>query len=93
MVLYHKHHIIPKHVGGSDDPENIVLLTITEHAEAHRLLYEEHGRWQDKIAWLALAGRIDKEEIIRQTQRNTNKDYCRTPEFRSAVSKGIQKNI
>ena len=37
----HKHHIIPKHAGGSNDPNNFVFLTIEEHAEAHRKLYEE----------------------------------------------------
>lgn len=66
MSIYkHKHHIIPKHAGGTDDPSNIVELTVEEHAEAHRKLYEEHGRWQDRLAWLALSGQIGKEEIIR----------------------------
>lgn len=61
----HKHHKVPKHVGGTDDPSNIEWLTVEEHAEAHRLLYEKYGRWQDKCAWYALSGRIGKEEIIR----------------------------
>tara|TARA_E500000318_G_scaffold25150_2_gene25166 strand:- start:372 stop:968 length:597 start_codon:yes stop_codon:yes gene_type:complete len=68
MTIYHKHHIVPKHAGGTDDPSNIVLLTVEEHAEAHRLLYEEHGRWQDRVAWQGLAGMIGKEEIIRISQ-------------------------
>lgn len=63
--MKHKHHIIPVHVGGSNDPSNIVYLTLEEHAEAHRKLYEECGRWQDKLAWMGLSGRIGKEEIIR----------------------------
>ena len=46
--MKHKHHIIPKHMGGSDDPENIIELSVDEHAEAHRLLYEEYGRPQDQ---------------------------------------------
>jgi hypothetical protein len=61
----HRHHIIPKHAGGSDDPSNIVELSVAEHAEAHRLLYEQYGRWQDRVAWQGLAGIIDKEEIVR----------------------------
>ena len=78
MTLYHKHHIIPRHAGGTDDPSNIVLLTVEEHAEAHRLLYEEHGRWQDKCAWLALSGRIGKEEIIRMkcSEASKGNTYC-----------------
>lgn len=64
--IYHKHHIIPRHAGGSDDPSNIVLLTIEEHAEAHRLLFEKYNRWQDKIAWEALSGQIKMSEASRQ---------------------------
>lgn len=52
-------------MGGTDDPSNIVELTIEEHAEAHRKLFEEHGRWQDELAWKGLAKMISKEEIIR----------------------------
>ena len=59
MSIYHSHHIIPRHAGGTDDPENIILLTIEEHAEAHRLLYEKYGRWQDFYAWKGLSGQIN----------------------------------
>jgi hypothetical protein len=65
-TTYHNHHIIPKHAGGTDDPANIARLTVSEHTEAHRKLYEEYGRWEDKIAYQALSGIIDNEEVIRQ---------------------------
>lgn len=55
-IIYHWHHIIPRHAGGTDDPSNLVKLTIEEHAEAHRLLWEQHGRLEDKMAWKLLAG-------------------------------------
>ena len=42
-------------MGGSDDPSNLIELTPGEHAEAHRLLYEQHGHWQDYVAWQGLA--------------------------------------
>ena len=60
----HLHHVIPKHMGGTDDESNLVELTIEEHAEAHRLLYEQHGHWQDKLAWKGLSGQIGREEIL-----------------------------
>ena len=72
-IITHKHHIIPKHMGGTDDPSNIVELTVEEHAEAHRVLYEKYGRWQDELAWKGLSGMIGKEEIIRRTQSEANK--------------------
>ena len=62
--MKHKHHIIPKHMGGSDDESNLLELSVEEHAEAHRLLYEQHGHWQDKLAWKGLSGQIGREEII-----------------------------
>jgi len=55
-------------MGGSDDPSNLVLLTIEEHAEAHRILFEEHGRIEDYYAWKGLLGVIPKAEILRGLQ-------------------------
>jgi hypothetical protein len=65
----HLHHIIPKHMGGTDDPSNLIELTIEEHAEAHRKLWEEHNKWQDFLAWKALSGQIDKDEIRKELSR------------------------
>ena len=71
-ITLHQHHIIPRHVGGSDEPENLILLTVEEHAEAHRLLYEKYGRWQDRLAWQGLAGMIRRDELIYQQLREAN---------------------
>jgi hypothetical protein len=70
--MKHKHHIIPKHMGGTDDPSNLIELTVEEHAEAHRLLWEKYGNWQDNVAWKALSGHIGKEEIIHEIHKNVN---------------------
>ena len=50
-------------MGGSDEPSNLIDLSIEDHAEAHRILFEKHGKWQDEIAWKALSGQITKSEI------------------------------
>jgi hypothetical protein len=65
ITYFHKHHIIPKHAGGSDDPSNIVKLTVEEHAEAHRILFEKYGRWQDYAAWQGLSKQVDNQEMRR----------------------------
>ena len=39
-----RHHIIPKCMGGSDDPENLVDLTPEEHYLAHLLLVKIHPK-------------------------------------------------
>lgn len=41
-VYYEMHHIIPKSLGGTDDKNNLVLLTPKEHYIAHLLLYFQY---------------------------------------------------
>ena len=65
----HKHHIIPRHMGGSNHTSNIVVLSVEEHAGAHRKLYEEHGKWQDKIAANMLSGQIKSDDVRREISR------------------------
>jgi hypothetical protein len=74
--MSHKHHKIPKHAGGTDDPSNLIELSIADHAEAHKLLYETHGRWQDYVAWQGLAKLAPKEELVKRIQHEAGKK-CR----------------
>lgn len=61
--IKHRHHIIPRHMGGTDDEENLTSpISIPLHAEFHRQLYEEFGKTEDLIAWKALSGRMTSEE-------------------------------
>jgi len=53
-------------MGGTDNPDNIVELTIEEHAEAHRKLFEEHGRWEDEFAWKGLSGMLGSGKAVKQ---------------------------
>lgn len=41
--LTHKHHIIPRHVGGSDDPSNLVELTV-KNPESRAKISESNKR-------------------------------------------------
>jgi hypothetical protein len=48
-----KHHILPRSLGGSDDPSNIVALTAREHYIAHLLLHKIYGRSETAFAlWM-----------------------------------------
>jgi hypothetical protein len=89
-LITHKHHIIPRHIGGTDDPNNIIKLTIEEHAEAHRILYETHRRMEDYFAWKGLSGQIGKDEILTelaklQKGKKRSKEFC---EKQSKMRKG-----
>jgi hypothetical protein len=88
--LLHRHHIIPTHAGGTNDQSNIILLTVTEHAEAHRILYEKHGHWQDKTAWLGLAGIISHEDaVLRAHQSMLGKSH--TSETKQKMSESAKR--
>ena len=56
---YHRHHIIPKHMGGDDSKENLVYLTPEEHALAHLELYEKYGKYEDAMAYNFLTANIE----------------------------------
>ena len=45
------HHIVEKHDGGTDEPSNVVTLTVREHIFAHLLL----AKWKnDAKSWASL---------------------------------------
>lgn len=62
--MKHIHHIIPRHMGGTDDPENLIELTREEHAMAHLKLYEEFGKKEDLGAYYLLSGQTDEAAKI-----------------------------
>jgi hypothetical protein len=89
--MKHKHHIIPKHMGGTDDATNIVELTIDEHAEAHRILYELHGKIGDKVAWMGLAKMAPMKELIVELQRETKLGKNNPMFGKPSPNKGIKR--
>ena len=52
-----KHHIIPKSMGGSNDPSNLVSLTAREHFICHRLLMKITSG-KDKVKMCCAANRM-----------------------------------
>lgn len=63
------HHILPRCMGGGDDPENLVKLTPEEHFIAHKLLVKMYPDNTDLIvAVFVMAGG-------RQEERHNNRVY------------------
>ena len=86
----HKHHIMPKHMGGSDNPDNLITLSVKEHAIAHAKLYLKHGNLKDYIAYKGLRKQMGKEEIFIETSKIgglNNKGKPKTKEHRANISK------
>lgn len=75
MTIYHKHHIIPRHMGGTDDPSNLIKVTVEQHALLHKKLWEDLGHQEDYIAWQCLSGQITMSEAkhlaVRMGQLNS----------------------
>jgi hypothetical protein len=71
-----KHHIIPRFEGGTDAPENIVLLTVKEHVIAHWLRWKVLGKSQDYSAFLFRIGdtegalELRRQAVIDARQRD-----------------------
>jgi hypothetical protein len=78
MSIYHNHHIVPRHMNGTDVPSNIERITIEEHAERHKALYEKHGKEQDRIAWLSLTSQISQAEAIKLIQKAPKSERWKT---------------
>ena len=90
--MTHIHHIIPKHMGGTDDSSNLFECSVEQHAELHFALYLEHGHWQDWIASQALSGQITSDEIRRERVRLSNKQRVWTEGMRQKESAAMIGN-
>lgn len=74
-VSSQSHHIIPKHRGGSNQLWNRVRLSIAEHAQAHKLLYDIYGFDHDLGAYHMINGQIELGfETIRKIAQKTMKE-------------------
>lgn len=76
-------------MGGTDDPNNIIELSVEEHAEAHFELYQKHGKQEDYLAWKSLARQIGCEQIFAETSRIgglKNKGKSKTEDHKSKIS-------
>jgi len=83
--MLHKHRIVPGYMGGTYDPSNVVMLTTEQHAEAHRVLFEQYGNWQDEFAWKGLSGMIHRDKLIRNIQSLVNKGKPKSKETREKM--------
>lgn len=51
-------------MGGTDDPSNLIELTVEEHANAHMKLYEQYRKVEDLCAYYMLSGKNQDPEFV-----------------------------
>jgi len=97
------HHILPRSLGGSDDPENLVNLTAREHYIAHRLLVKfTEGNDYYKMQWALHRIVHGKTEPLNSRQYNAfriawsnflkeNHPSKQNPEWITKVTEGVYK--
>ena len=77
-------------MGGTDDPSNLIEVSVEEHAELHFALYMEHGKYEDYIAYNMLAGKTSEGERALNIMRA---EYMRnrviTEETRQKMREGV----
>lgn len=86
-----QHHIIPRSLGGSNEPENIIRLTMREHYIAHMILWKAFGGPMAIAFFLMSIGNKKKYRIRLtakqyQTLKMNRAQAVVTPEFRQKMS-------
>ena len=66
--MKHKHHIVPKHKGGTDESHNLIEVSVKEHALWHWCEWQLWKEVYDRIAWLSLSGQINVSDAKKLAQ-------------------------
>lgn len=87
-----RHHILPRALGGTDDPSNLVVLSGREHWVAHLLLYRIYKNKQTINACHMMAMRCEERGIPRiKSSRMYESIRRKHAEFTSEYMKYSQK--
>ena len=90
MSITHRHHLVPKHRGGTD-ADGLVEVSIPCHAMFHWCEWQRLGHYEDWLAWRMLAGKITAAEATRLAQINANKTRVWSEESRKKISDSNKK--
>lgn len=89
----HKHHIIPKHMGGTDDPSNLILVNIALHAFLHKILWDEYGLVEDFLAWKGLSGQMPFWEIEEEMELIRRKRISKAKKGKTFMSNETREKM
>jgi hypothetical protein len=72
---FHYHHIIPRHLGGTNDKKNIAILHPIDHAIIHSVRYRMFGDRRDKEAAKFLFGILDDQGQPKFNNQGSNNHF------------------
>jgi hypothetical protein len=91
-----RHHIVPRCMGGSDEPDNLIYLTPSEHLRAHRLLvdaFPEEGKLKNALWFMSHLMNDPKDEyeyeelrLLCKSALSTRRKGDASPETRAKIS-------
>lgn len=84
-IVWHKHHIKPRYMGGSDEPSNLVKCNIAMHIFFHKLLYDQYGNWEDKSAYETLSGQITQQDAWIKAGHNSRRGKPCSEEHKAKI--------
>lgn len=87
----HKHHIVPRYKGGTDDKQNLVEVSVTQHAMYHFCNYQLWGNEEDRIAWRGLSGIISREQVVYESNLAALKKAIELASTPKAIEKKKKK--
>jgi hypothetical protein len=86
-VYYEKHHIIPRCLGGTNDEQNLVLLTPKEHYVLHKLLTKIYPTSKGiRIAFRFMSVHNKKIKI-------SSRDYAHAKEYLGPISEETREKM
>ena len=80
-------------MGGDNSPENLIELSISEHADEHRKLFEKYGKHEDFVAWKSLTEQLKNPELFIETSRRgglNNRGKPKSKEHKRNISKSLK---
>jgi hypothetical protein len=89
---YEKHHIIPRSLGGSNDKNNLILLTAKEHFLAHFLLYKHYKHNENTYAMHKMAHAWNMMCMMNERQKRYNSKSYELARKANAKAMGGENN-
>ena len=87
-VVTHKHHIVPRWLGGVDDEYNLVTIPIKHHLYLHKLLYQCLRTRQSLCAVMIFSGHWNVQGAFYQTKvKPVNQFYDEYIELQRSLTK------